>query len=710
MSALEIQSPFPVFTDRAGAPLTGASIYIGSRGQNPQTNPVSVYFDDDLSISAEQPIRTSGGFALNRGSPARLFVNASTYSIAVRDRLGALVFSSLDAHRPPPIFYPESVEETNAGVEPVDFTWPVGWVPRYGAVGDGSDETLLVQRALDVGMEGVTVIFPWGVTYTCGQMDVAPGMRIYGHGSTSRLMLAANSPKFTRLFTTEDNLHNASTDSDILEIDGITFDGNSANQGPFTAFEKEQQHPIFLAGDNVLAGRLRARISNCYFFNSCADGISQYYNTDVVVENCFFQECFRSGMAITGGYSKLRIHNCRGIGATHDSRFQIEIDGAGFNGQKTSELLMSNCDWAGGMDIAEDGGSIVFMVNTIWRGSGQCITNLDGSLTGVKSNFVAINCQFRIGTSSSSTHRFFRYGDSLFLGCIFEYTNGITHTNLIQPSTLTGQTITFDNCYFKGDSTYHTTATVAVSTATWASGLLTVNTAAAHGLVANDFVELAGFTTNVNGASYKVVAAADSDTITVAFPRDPGAVTVGSGTTRKRTVLNALSSSADTAESNNQMMVINCKFDETVDCAFDMQQGGILTMRGNHVNGGMLYDAGAAASFLFDIRIGNYTYGPKHRQMCHVTGSVAGCVLRHEMTYVPVDRSGFTRSGNLTGLTMLGSRLIYGSGAPATSDPGFIGDIYRLATPTAATPQQWACGTAGQSGASTTWIQETACA
>lgn len=596
--------------------------------------------------------------------------------------------------------------EIAAGVQPVDKTWPEGWVPRYGAAGDGSIETAELQAALDVGMEDVEVVFPKGKTYVTEQLHIAPGMNIRGHGATSVLKLAPNQPRFQRILTTEENLWDSEDDSEILAIEDMCFDGDFLNQGTYTGFEKEHQQQIALFADLLQAGRLRARVSNCYFKNSCSDGILAHYNTDVVIENCFFENCFRSSVAMTGGNAELSINNCRGVGDLHESRFQVEVDTAGFGGHKRANLVMSNCRWAGGLDIALDGGSIIAISNTHFYGTGQCITNLDGDATGLKTLFTATNCYFKIASNASGTHRFFRYGISKFADCTFEYVNNTSHTSLIQPSTLTGQSITFDNCSFIADSSFHTTATVAVSTATWASGLLTVNTSAAHGLAANDYVELAGFTTDVNGI-YRVNSAADSDTITVPFPRDPGAVTVGSGTTRKRSACNALSGSADTAANKNQIRVINCTFSESIDCAFDMQQGGNLFMDNNHVDGGLLYDAGAAASNLFDVRIGQYTYGVKHRQMGHITGSVAGCLLRHEDTYIPVDRSGFTRSGNLTGLTILGSRLIYGTGAALTTDPGLIGDRYRRSPPVAATAQQYCCTVAGQSGASTTWVVET---
>lgn len=611
-------------------------------------------------------------------------------------------------HDDPNITYDQTQAEIDAGVVPLNDAWPEGWVPRYGAVGDGSVETAFVQAALDVGMQGVEVVFPKNKTYVVNQLDIAPGMSIRGHGATSVLKLAPNQPRFQRILTTEDNLWDSASDSEPITIDHMCFDGDYLNQGAFTNFEKEHQQQIGLFADNLQEGRLRAIVTRCYFKNSCSDGIITFYNTDVTVSNCYFDNCFRSSVAMTGGNAILRISNCRGVGSLYPSRFQIEVDSAGFGSSKRADLVMTNCDWNGGLDIAVDGGSIIQIDDTIFRSTTECITNLDGNSTGLNTLFTATNCYFKIGSNSSNTHRFLKYGHSKFIGCTFEYVNNTSHANLIQPGGRTGMSITFDDCTFIGDSSYHTTATVAVSTATWASGLLTVNTGAAHGLVANDYVELASFTSDVNGL-YRVTAAADSDTITVPFPRDPGAVTVGSGTTRKRSALNALSSSADISTNQNVISVINCHFDEKVDCAFDMQQGGTLIMRGNHVAAGLLYDAGSAAAggFIFDVRIGQYTFGTKHRQMCHIIGSVAGCILRHEETYVPVDRAGFTRTSNLTGMTVLGSRILYGTGAALSTDAGLIGDRYRRSPPVAATASQYACTVSGQSGASTTWVVET---
>ena len=93
MSALSIQPPYPIFTDIDGSPLEGGYVWIGTANLDPQTNPINVYWDAALTISAAQPIRTIGGYPARNGTPARLYVNSS-YSIRIANKNGATVISS----------------------------------------------------------------------------------------------------------------------------------------------------------------------------------------------------------------------------------------------------------------------------------------------------------------------------------------------------------------------------------------------------------------------------------------------------------------------------------------------------------------------------------------------------------------------------------------------------------------------------------------
>jgi hypothetical protein len=93
MTALSIQPTFPIFTDIDGQPLEDGYVFIGTANLNPITNPITVYWDAALTLTAVQPIRTLGGYPMNSGTPARLYVN-SDYSIQVQNRNGSMVYSA----------------------------------------------------------------------------------------------------------------------------------------------------------------------------------------------------------------------------------------------------------------------------------------------------------------------------------------------------------------------------------------------------------------------------------------------------------------------------------------------------------------------------------------------------------------------------------------------------------------------------------------
>ena len=94
---LQIQSPFQQFFGLSGDPLDDGSIYIGAAGQNPEINPIVVYWDDAATIPAAQPIKTLNGYIVRNGTPARVYTTAADFSLTTKDRKGRVVFNVLDA-------------------------------------------------------------------------------------------------------------------------------------------------------------------------------------------------------------------------------------------------------------------------------------------------------------------------------------------------------------------------------------------------------------------------------------------------------------------------------------------------------------------------------------------------------------------------------------------------------------------------------------
>ena len=97
MSALSVEPPYPAFAEADGQPLEDGYIWIGMANLNPITNPIAAYWDSALTISAVQPIRTSGGYPVYQGTPSRIYA-ASDYSIQVQDKNGTVVYTSLNGN------------------------------------------------------------------------------------------------------------------------------------------------------------------------------------------------------------------------------------------------------------------------------------------------------------------------------------------------------------------------------------------------------------------------------------------------------------------------------------------------------------------------------------------------------------------------------------------------------------------------------------
>ncbi len=137
MSALSIQPTYPIFTETDGLPLENGYIWIGAANLDPQGNPINVYWDTALTISAPQPIRTLNGYPSRNGTPARLYVN-SDYSIRVQNSKGSLVYSAPAATERYSGVVLDSTAISAADVSFIGFKGQVGDVQDL-ASDDGSD-------------------------------------------------------------------------------------------------------------------------------------------------------------------------------------------------------------------------------------------------------------------------------------------------------------------------------------------------------------------------------------------------------------------------------------------------------------------------------------------------------------------------------------------------------------------------------------------
>lgn len=85
---VRLDNPFPLFMDAEGDPLHNGYVYMGEPGQDPETHPLPTFWDEGLTITAEQPFRTRGGYIVDGANPAFVFAAGDDYSIRVRDSAG----------------------------------------------------------------------------------------------------------------------------------------------------------------------------------------------------------------------------------------------------------------------------------------------------------------------------------------------------------------------------------------------------------------------------------------------------------------------------------------------------------------------------------------------------------------------------------------------------------------------------------------------
>ncbi len=165
------RAPYPQFTDNNGQPLEAGYIYYGVAGKNPETNPITVYWDKAGSQPVAQPVRTSNGYAVRAGTPADIYTQ-SDYSISVKDKNSNLVYYKGSAV--------ESISQYLPAINVKD--------AAFGAVGDGvTDDTAALQAAVNaaVAAGGGLVYFPIGNYLNTGTLTVnGNGVVLAGQSTT----------------------------------------------------------------------------------------------------------------------------------------------------------------------------------------------------------------------------------------------------------------------------------------------------------------------------------------------------------------------------------------------------------------------------------------------------------------------------------------------------------------------------------------------
>jgi hypothetical protein len=94
MPLTQLAPPYPIFTDKNGDPLDAGFIYFGEPNQNPETSPITVYYDRGFTQPVAQPVRTSNGYIMRNGSPALIYADSNSFSVTVRNKSSELIIYS----------------------------------------------------------------------------------------------------------------------------------------------------------------------------------------------------------------------------------------------------------------------------------------------------------------------------------------------------------------------------------------------------------------------------------------------------------------------------------------------------------------------------------------------------------------------------------------------------------------------------------------
>ncbi|MDD3486962.1 MAG: Calx-beta domain-containing protein [Candidatus Moranbacteria bacterium] len=619
----------------------------------------------------------------------------------------------------------------------------------YNAKGDGiTDDTAAIQAACDAAYtagggstgKGAVVVFPEG-TYIAKSVRIRDNVTYEGYGAT--LKVPPMSGNWVSSMVTPFNGtygyygYNNTVDSKPLIIRGLTIDGNSQEQGPYTSYELEHNASISISAKSTSQGRLRVYIEDCYLKDNTADGISSYINTDVTVYNVIGHNLWRG--AIQFGSDKwrnyrLKVRNFTTIG---------DRDKTGVH----SEPLSDHPEIAPSQISFEDmnllkGGYITYSAekgNTVnikkvfsnypFSFSGQGKISLTDSkiIVGKSSHtnilatedFTADNTEFLYSEQNEATEADRTF--NIYYAPYCQWIGGKCFKNLENKSAI------FNNCRFKTDDTIDDSDLVyGINTSTndlEANNSVTINGGYAQGKIDNFFstsTSFSGITWNLNNfnlkngsvfrcnggtVNYDIAVWVPKADVTNIFGADNSWEQFFSNPTSdeiffQEDLINLVNSS--TIASNLKTSLINlyqtrlAESDWNYEKAFCRvnQQGNIY----KDAYGTILLNKNTTVP----ATIRNTTTGLKEN-----------ITVPNENTYsnqkTQLDESankiatGTGSTAGVEGNTYQGNRLILGANPPTSTTNCLINDIYRLKTPISGQTHEWKCTDPGYGTNPATW-------
>lgn len=403
MTATAITNPFPHFTDKAGLALDAGMIYIGTENLDPRSNPITVYWDQALTIPAAQPMRTSGGYIMYQGSPSRVYVNAVAYSIYITDKNGVFVYQNLSASAINGQISAADISYTPAGAGAVarsvqDRLRDAASLKDFGAVGDNvTNDTAAVLAAIAyMESTGNPVFVPTGTYLTdafqSDSQSYAGQAFFFGDEDASTIFKrrTTGAGAFVTIGDASATVFQAN-----MFIRGITIDGGASTNGPAC----------------VMYDVVRSQISGCTFKGG-SYALHSYGGISNTFDHCKFQDADRGVQiekftsAAGGGWPNLlRFDNCHLVdnaewGIWFDYGRMLLVDGCQVEGNGTTLAAAEGGIYIGpnvGTEVTvSDPESIGIVVTETWfeANKGIADVHLNSGLNSVEnSNFFSTAVQ-----------------------------------------------------------------------------------------------------------------------------------------------------------------------------------------------------------------------------------------------------------------------------------------------------------------------------
>jgi len=296
-----IQNPIPLFFDTAGSPLSDGFIYFGVTGQNPETSPITVYWDYANTQPAAQPIRTINGQPARNGTPAMVYLAIANCSMTVKDKSGKLVFFTSDTTSVPAMSAPSGSSligfiQSGVGAGPrtlQDKNREVVSVTDFYANGVSGplvdptgvvDSTLGIQAAVNTGK---VVIAPRGSIFKTSAPIAGSNVWFDGQGSEIRVYGGGDGFQVSGACNFKDLTIKAQSNPNSTTNKGITG-------AIYTSEFKNVYVAFFNVGFDFATNSYLLKADNCTAYD-CVVGFRNYSSTTsattTVFDRCYALAC-----------------------------------------------------------------------------------------------------------------------------------------------------------------------------------------------------------------------------------------------------------------------------------------------------------------------------------------------------------------------------------------------------------------------------------